>query len=70
MLLKKIFNFYYKGLTDLSPFWKNLWKLVWVKVLFLIIIAYFILPNILNEKFDNEVDKAEYVWGNILKSNN
>ncbi len=68
-ILSKVFRFYYDWLRNLTPFWKKLWKLLWVKVIILVIFAYFIFPDILNKYYDNDIDRANHVRDNILNSN-
>ena len=66
-LIKKIFLFYYNWLRNLTDFGKSLWKLLWVKIIILIIFAYLVFPNILKEKYgNNDILKSEEVSKNIL----
>jgi len=64
--LRSVFFFYYNGLRNMTIFGRNLWKLVIVKVIFLVIIANFLFPDILNEQFDNDTDRANHVAENLL----
>ncbi len=68
-ILGKVFRFYYDWLRNLTPFWKKLWKLLGVKVIILVVFAYFIFPNILNEYYDNDTDRAKHVSKEILNPN-
>ncbi len=70
LLPKNIFLFYYRWLRDMTLFGKTLWKLLVVKVIIIVFFAYFIFPNILNQKYgDDEVWKIEEVSNNILQTN-
>lgn len=66
---KKLFLFYYEGLKNLTPFWKKLWKLLWLKAFIIAIFAYLIFPDILHEYFDNDEQRAKHVSNEILNSN-
>lgn len=65
-LSKKLFLFYYNWFKDMSPFWIKLWKLLWLKVIIIVFFAFLIFPDILNERFENDEQRSDYVWDNIL----
>lgn len=65
-ILRSVFFFYYNGLRNMTIFGRNLWKLVIFKVIFLVIIANFLFPNLLKENFNNDTDRANHVAENLL----
>lgn len=68
-VLRSVFFFYYDGLRNLSVFGKELWKLVILKALILIILAFFLFPDLLNENFDTDEERANYVGSNLTNIN-
>lgn len=68
-VLRSVFFFYYDGLRNLSVFGKELWKLVILKALILIILAFFLFPDLLNENFDTDEERAAYVGSNLTNIN-
>lgn len=59
--LKKIFRFYYDGFRNMT-LGKNLWIILLIKLFIIFaIFRLFFFPDFLNERFDNEEDKSEYV---------
>lgn len=65
-IIKKVCLFYYEWFRDLTSFWKELWFWVWVKIIFLIILAVIFFPDVLYENFDSDTERADYVWNNLL----
>jgi len=59
--LKRIFFFYYDGFRSMT-IGKNLWMIILIK-LFIIFAVFrlFFFPDFLNERFDNQKDKSDYV---------
>jgi hypothetical protein len=59
--LKIIFRFYLDGFRNMT-IGKNLWIIILIK-LFIIFAVFrlFFFPDFLNERFDNQKDKSDYV---------
>jgi Na+/H+ antiporter NhaD/arsenite permease-like protein len=58
---RKILLFYYEGFKQMTV-GKNLWLIILIK-LFIIFAVFrlFFFPDFLNERFDNETDKSDYI---------
>ena len=60
-MLKTIYHFYRDGFRNMK-LGKRLWVLIAVKLFILFaVVKYFFFPNILEEKFDNDVQRSEYI---------
>ncbi len=60
-MLKTIYHFYRDGFRNMK-LGKRLWILIAVKLFILFaVVKYFFFPNILEEKFDNDVQRSEYI---------
>jgi len=66
-VLKPIFHFYYDGFVQMTV-GKKLWLIILIK-LFIIFIVFklFFFPNFLNQKFDNQEAKSNYVIEELTK---
>jgi hypothetical protein len=59
--IKKIFFFYIDGFRGMR-IGKTLWKIIGIKVvLFLVIIKLLFFPNILEERFNTDTQRSEYI---------
>ncbi|MFC2150934.1 DUF4492 domain-containing protein [Bacteroidota bacterium] len=60
-IFKRIFLFYYNGFKNMTV-GKRLWAIIIIKLFIMFaILKLFFFRNFLNEKFDNDNDKSEYV---------
>jgi hypothetical protein len=59
--IKRIFRFYYDGFKNMT-IGKNLWIIILIK-LFIIFAVFrlFFFPDFLNERFNKQDDKSDYV---------
>jgi hypothetical protein len=67
--LRSIFFFYYDGLRNMTVFGKSLWKLIILKAVILVIIAYFLFPDTLKKDFKTDEERANHVGSNIMNIN-
>ncbi|MDD2960917.1 MAG: DUF4492 domain-containing protein [Muribaculaceae bacterium] len=66
-LISRIFNFYLEGFKSMTV-GKTLWIIILIKLfIFFFIMKIFFFPDILDSKFDNDKDKANYVRKELLK---
>ncbi|MDY6800064.1 MAG: DUF4492 domain-containing protein [Bacteroidota bacterium] len=69
-ILKRIFFFYYEGFKNMTV-GKKLWALILIKLFIMfVILKLFFFKNFLNEKFDTEEEKSEYVLEQLTKPKN
>ncbi len=69
-IFKRIFLFYYEGFKNMT-LGKKLWALILIKLFIMfVILKLFFFKNFLNEKFDTEEEKSEYVLEQLTKPKN
>jgi len=69
-ILRKVFQFYYEGFKNMT-LGKRLWAIIIIKLFIMFaILKLFFFKDFLNEKFDNEEDKADYVIEQLTKPKN
>jgi Na+/H+ antiporter NhaD/arsenite permease-like protein len=69
-ILKRIFLFYYEGFRNMTV-GKKLWALILIKLFIMfVILKLFFFKDFLNEKFDTEEEKSEYVLEQLTKPKN
>ncbi|HSH52822.1 MAG TPA: DUF4492 domain-containing protein [Bacteroidales bacterium] len=69
-IFKRIFLFYYNGFKSMTV-GKKLWILILIKLFIMfVILKLFFFKNFLNEKFDTEEEKSEYVLEQLTKPKN
>jgi len=69
-IFKRIFFFYYEGFKNMTV-GKKLWALILIKLFIMfVILKLFFFKNFLNEKFDTEEEKSEYVLEQLTKPKN
>jgi hypothetical protein len=69
-IFKRIFLFYYEGFKSMT-LGKKLWALILIKLFIMfVILKLFFFKNFLNEKFDTEEEKSEYVLEQLTKPKN
>ncbi len=60
-MLKIIYHFYRDGFRNMK-LGKRLWVFIAVKLFILfVVVKYFFFPNILEEKFNNDEQRSDYV---------
>jgi len=60
-MLKTIYHFYRDGFQNMK-LGRKLWILIAVKLFILFaVVKYFFFPNILEEKFNNDAERSDYV---------
>ena len=66
-ICKKVFNFYVEGFQNMKV-GKKLWLILAIKFfIFFIILKIFFFPDILQTKFSNDSQRANYVMENITQ---
>jgi len=66
-IFKKVFQFYYEGFKNMT-LGKSLWAIIIIKLFIMFaILKLFFFKDFLNEKFDNDKDKADYVIEQLTK---
>jgi len=66
-ICKKVFNFYVEGFKSMKV-GKKLWLILAIKFfIFFIILKIFFFPDILQTKFSNDSQRANYVMENITQ---
>ncbi|PLX19254.1 MAG: DUF4492 domain-containing protein [Marinilabiliales bacterium] len=69
-IFKRIFLFYYQGFKSMTV-GKRLWAIILIKLFIMfVILKLFFFKNFLNDKFENEEDKADYVIEQLTKPKN
>ncbi|HKL08495.1 MAG TPA: DUF4492 domain-containing protein [Bacteroidales bacterium] len=69
-IFKRIFLFYYEGFKSMT-LGKKLWALILIKLFIMfVILKLFFFKDFLNEKFDTEEEKSEYVLEQLTKPKN
>jgi hypothetical protein len=64
--LSKVANFYKEGFKNMT-LGRTLWAIVLIKLFIMFgILKVFFFPNFLNDKGDNEQQKAEYVGEQLI----
>jgi Na+/H+ antiporter NhaD/arsenite permease-like protein len=66
-IFKRIFLFYYEGFKNMT-LGKKLWALILIKLFIMfVILKLFFFRNFLNEKFDTDQEKSDYVIEQLTK---
>jgi len=66
-ILYRIFCFYYDGFSSMK-LGKKLWLIIFIKLFIMFaVFRVFFFKNYLNNRFDNEQDKSEYVINQLIK---
>ena len=66
-MFKNICHFYVDGFRSMV-LGRTLWKIVLIKVVVLLMLANFVLPNHLNKNFSTDQQRAEHVLDNLTVS--
>lgn len=66
----RVFRFYYDGFSDMSQWGRKVWIIILVKLFIIfIILKVFFFRDFLDEKYDNDAQRSEYVLNQITNSN-
>jgi len=66
-LFKNIFSFYIEGFRTMRV-GKTLWAIIGIKVLiFFVIMKWLFFPNYLNENFQTDQERSEYILNNLTQ---
>jgi hypothetical protein len=69
-IFKRIFRFYYEGFKSMTV-GKRLWAIIIIKLFIMFaILKIFFFKDFLNNKFESEEDKADYVIEQLTKPKN
>ncbi len=61
-IIKKIAKFYIDGFKNIEKLGIKLWVVILIKLFIMfVILKIFFFPNFLDNKFDNDNDKSEYI---------
>jgi len=61
-IIKKIAKFYVDGFKNIEKLGIKLWVVILIKLFIMfVILKIFFFPNFLDNKFDNDKDKSEYI---------
>lgn len=64
--IRKILNLYSDGFRHLSPLAKTLWLIIAIKLIIIfLIIKILFFPNILNQNYSSDSERAEAVRNNL-----
>lgn len=64
----RLFRFYYDGFRDMSQWGKKVWIIILIKLFIMfVVLKVFFFHDFLNEKYDNDAQKSEYVLNQITK---
>ncbi|BAF69262.1 DUF4492 domain-containing protein [Nitratiruptor sp. SB155-2] len=65
--LSPIINFYIYGFRNMSKLGRKLWLIIAIKLfIFFVVIKMLFFPDILQEKFHSDKERADYVMKNLL----
>jgi len=65
-MIKRIVKFYVDGFKNLEKFGIKLWVIILIKLFIMfVILKVFFFQDFLNNKFDNDKDKSEYIIDQI-----
>ena len=66
-MLKKVFNFYYEGFSNMSKPRKKLWLIIIIKlVIMFAVLKIFFFPDFLDSKFDTDKEKSDHVIEQLI----
>ncbi len=66
-LITRVFRFYYEGFASMTV-GKKLWIIILLKLFIMFgLLKVFFFPNILEEKFDTDEERSEYVIEQLSK---
>ena len=66
-MLKRVFNFYYDGFTNMSTSSRKLWVIIIIKlVIMFAVLKLFFFPDFLGSKFNTDEEKSEHVIEQLI----
>ena len=66
-MLKRVFNFYYDGFTNMSTSSRKLWVIIIIKlVIMFAVLKLFFFPDFLGSKFNTDKEKSEHVIEQLI----
>jgi len=68
--LSGVFRFYFDGFREMSQWGRKVWLIILIKLFIIFfILKVFFFRDFLNERYDNDEDRSEYVLNQITNSN-
>jgi Na+/H+ antiporter NhaD/arsenite permease-like protein len=68
-LINRLFLFYYEGFKGMSTWGRKVWIIIIIKLFIMfVILKLFFFRDFLQNKYDNEKDKSEYVLDQLINS--
>lgn len=62
-MLKKIWNLYYNGFTQMPRWGRNLWIIIMIKLgIMFLVFKLLLMPDYLNSNFDTPQEKSDHVF--------
>ncbi|MEZ4908941.1 MAG: DUF4492 domain-containing protein [Saprospiraceae bacterium] len=69
--MKRILDFYIDGFRNMSITSKKLWLIIAIKLIIMFgILKLFFFKDYLNERYDNEEQKSEYIINELINNKN
>jgi hypothetical protein len=66
-VLNHLYRFYYDGFRNMPQWGRKVWLIIIIKLfLILAVLKLFFFPDFLNNKYDNDNQRGEYVRDQIL----
>ena len=66
---KRIWLFYYEGFKNMK-LGKTLWLIIFIKLFVMfVILKWIFFPNVLEENFDNDIQRANFVMDSLVIKN-
>ena len=66
----RVFRLYFDGFREMSQWGRKVWIIILIKIFIIfIILKIFFFHDFLNEKYDNDAQKSDYVLNQITNSN-
>ena len=68
-ILIRVFRFYYDGFRNMSGWGRKVWIILIIKLFIMFaILKIFFFPDFLQKKFDNDKQRSEYVFDQLINS--
>jgi len=68
-ILIRVFRFYYDGFRNMSGWGRKVWIILIIKLFIMFaILKIFFFPDFLRKKFDNDKQRSEYVFDQLINS--
>lgn len=67
--LINLFRFYYDGFRNMSVWGRKVWLIILIKLFIMFaILKLFFFPDFLQRKYDNDMQRSEYVLDQLINS--